>query len=166
VTVEMDTGCSRCMSGVPGRLVRRTPDIDVSNMVMMGLCDSKCGVDAGGMSYDGKTGYCVSSMPSHLVLLCAHEYAHMVLHDDGGYGYKLAAAEQADVSVFMSRYAPSNVLEVRARTYDVVHGRGADEVGTNAAGDNDETHAATAYLSAKVNGINTEEGVFVFLFLA
>jgi hypothetical protein len=61
----------------------------------------------------------------------------MVLYDDGGYGYKLTTAERADEPVFMSRYAPSKGIEVRARTYVVVEGRCADEVGTNSAGDED-----------------------------
>lgn len=165
VTVKMDTGCSRCMSGVPGRLLRRAPDVDVSNVVIKGFNDSKCGVDGVGVNADGKTEYLVSAMPSHLVLLCAHDYARdgaIVLYDDGGYVYNLTAEQRADVRVYMSQYAPSKVLEVRGRTYDVVDA-GDEEQGQRAGTDGDVAHAATTYFNTKVNVSNTEERILAYL---
>lgn len=135
VVRKMDSGCSRNMSGVVGRLVADAPDVDFSNIVINGFNKSSSKVDAVGMNSDDKLEYYVKSMPNNLALLSAYDYARdgaIVLYGDGGYVYKLSACELERMRDFMSAHVPSKVLAVNNRTYDVVDDGSGDEYDYNA----------------------------------
>ena len=121
---KMDSGCSRCMSGVRGRLVGSAPDVDISNVVISGFSKSaKSTVDSVGINADGKLEYFVKAMPENLVLLSANEYARdgaVVLYGEAGYVYKLSDKQKHNMHNYMKQHTPCMTLAVRNRTYDVV----------------------------------------------
>lgn len=135
VVRKMDSGCSRNMSGVVGRLVADAPDVDFSNIVINGFNKSSSKVDAVGVNSDDKLEYYVKSMPNNLVLLSAYDYARdgaIVLYGDSGYVYKLSACELERMRKYMSAHMPSKVLAVNNRTYDVVGDGSVGEFDYNA----------------------------------
>jgi len=119
----MDSGCSRCMSGVMGRLHAEKSTHNTSGIKIRGFNNSSSSVDAVGKNEDNKMEYYVKSMPDDLVLLSAHDYARdgaIVLYGDSGFVYKLHSGEENEVRQFMSKFVPNKVLSVNNRTYEVV----------------------------------------------
>lgn len=120
----MDSGCSRCMSGVKGRLITQQGiDSNVSGVSVSGFNNTRSSVDAVGKNEDNKMEFFVKSMPVDLVLLSAHDYARdgaIVLYGDSGYVYKLTKWEESEVRLFMEKFMPDKTLCVNNRTYEVV----------------------------------------------
>jgi len=169
----MDSGCSRCMSGVKGRLItQHGVDNNVSGISVSGFNNTRSIVDAVGKNEDNKMEFFVKSMPVDLVLLSAHDYARdgaIVLYGDSGYVYKLTKWEESEVRLFMEKFIPDKTLCVNNRTYEVVDlpveaGMHVSDMNSNSSdGINVVVHNSDAYVSVRGDsvhsGVTVDDGV-------
>jgi hypothetical protein len=70
--VKFDTACSRNMSGTTERIDNAVSN--TNNIKFQGFNGTTSNVDAVVANADGELEYYVSSMPTHLTLLSAHDY--------------------------------------------------------------------------------------------
>ena len=145
--VKMDSACSRCMSGIRGRLLSvRETDNDIH---IKGFNNTTSIVTNIGYNEDNKMEYYVSSMPNDLVLLCANDYAQdgaVILLKDEGYVIKLSQEEADDLVKMLHDYPITKRLMVNNRTYEV-----------------ETSYSATKYFNTNVNVSNVEERILTYL---
>ncbi len=117
---KFDTGASRCMSGVQGRLQEISPMDDAVQIT--GFNGSVSMASLVGVNSDGKQEYFVPNMPSDLVLLCGHAYASdgaAILYKNGGMVVKLDSNELEELLHFVNKFQVIKRLKVSNRTYEV-----------------------------------------------
>ncbi len=160
VVIKFDTAASRCMSGVPGRIVSVDADDD-RRIIIRGFNGSTSTVDKVGRNVDQKTEYFVSKMPDNLALLCANDYARdgaVVLLGDRGVVLRLSESEKEQLEAFIEQFAPVYKLKVVNRTYEVDNATPLIEQEELA-----HTSSSTTYFNTKVNCSNTEERILAYL---
>ena len=94
--VKFDTACSRNMSGTTERIDNAVSN--TNNIRIQGFNGTTSNVDAVGVNADGKLEYYVSSMPTHLTLLRAHDYVKdgaAVLFPNDGVVLRLTDTERS-----------------------------------------------------------------------
>ena len=163
VVEKMDSAASRCMSGVPGRLV--TTDSAVNNVSIRGFNGSVSNVTSTGTNADGKIEHYVANMGNNLVLLCANDYARdgfIVLFGDDGIVCECDSHESDLVREFISQFAIRKRLKVNNRTYEV------DDTPDNAFDANAVNEiaygsSANTYFNTKINVSNVEERILAYL---
>lgn len=158
VVVKFDTGCSRNMSGVPGRL-HTTSTTQASVQGFNGALER---VDAVGTNADSRMEYFLSSMPRNLVLLSGHEYAKegaAVLFPEDGRVVRLTAEEQAALREFLRPFPTVKELIVKNRTYEV-RAAAAD---SNMCAEEAHSSTATRFFNSKINVSNQQERVLAHL---
>jgi hypothetical protein len=154
-TVKFDSACSRCMSGIPERLIDTTKPL--STIAVRGFNGTVSTVDTVGVNDDGKREYFIQSMPADLCLLSANEYAKdgaAILMEDDGVVLRLSNEEKERFREYISQFQKIKELVVRNRTYEVAHSSN-DEVAMN--------NTATRYFNSKVNVSNSEERIMATL---
>jgi hypothetical protein len=130
--IKFDSAASTCMSSRAERIVgpahgNNTPT-QADPVPVAGFDGSIQYSSRVGLNADGKRELYVPSMPSSLVLLCAHAYASegaAILLRDGGVVLRLQDNQIQDLKEFISKYPKVKTLTVSNRTYNVVEG--ADE---------------------------------------
>ena len=162
VTIKYDSACSRNMSGVSGRLVNEK---DTANIIQVkGFNGNISLVDSVGQNDDGKLEYYVRSMPSDMVLLCAHDYAKdgaAVLMEDSGVVIRLTPQEKEKLQQFIGQFHQVKQLTVNNRTYEVVQDN--DAVESMIVSEEAMSNTATRYFNSKVHVSNTTECVLAML---
>ena len=176
--IIFDSGASRCMSGVPGRIVDQvSPAGDLS---IRGFNGAKESVTAVGLNKDGKMEYSVPGMPSNFVLLSAHEYAKdgmAVLFENDGAVIPLKESEIEQVRKFLNQFPATMKLIVQNRTYrvdeniDAAFAESDDSVSNavSTAASSDPvlegaySSTATRYFNSKVNVSNNDERILSLL---
>lgn len=152
VTEMFDTACSRCASGVPGRLCSVCDNGE--NIMMKGFNDSVSKVSAIGFNKDNKKEYFVDGMPRNLVLLSANDYvaegAAVLFHGDGVV-LRLSPQEVQELRDFIGGFSVLKRLAVQDRTYVVKPD--ANEI----------AYASTNYFNTKVNVSTQEERILTYL---
>ncbi len=96
MVVKFDTACSRNMSGTTERIDNAVSN--TNNIRIQGFNGTTSNVDAVGINADGKLEYYVSSMPTHLTLLRAHDYVKdgaAVLFPNDGVVLRLTDTERS-----------------------------------------------------------------------
>ena len=150
VAEKFDTACSRCVSGVPGRIQKSKME---HNIYIKGFNDSQSPVTDIGVNSDGKTEYYVDGMPRNLVLLCANDYTvggAAVLFQKDGVVFSLDGHEQ-EFRDYISKFPVIKRLRVQNRTYEVDE----QDVGT--------AFASTNYFNTGVNVSTKRERVLTYL---
>lgn len=150
VTEKFDTACSRCVSGVLGRIRA----VDVKHDIMItGFNDAQSPVTGVGTNKDDKTEYFVDGMPGNLALLCANDYvekgAAILFHDDGVV-VEMSRDELLALRDYVGKFPVVKKLMVRNRTYEV------DQ-------DAEMAYASTNYFNTKVNVNTKEERILSYL---
>jgi hypothetical protein len=174
MVVKLDTACSKNMSGDIRRLDPST--LTVRDVRIKGFNNSVSTAATVGENEDGKEELHVASMPSHLALLCAHEYTKegaTVLFPEDGAVIRLTPEEQKHLRRFISPFPTVKKLVVRNRTYEVdngvcspLHAVKCDEARVAQFGDADEegySSTASRYFNSKVHVSNAEERVLATL---
>lgn len=165
VVIKFDTGCSRNMSGVPGRLLSKSS----VNASVQGFNGALERVDAVGANDDNRMEYFLSSMPRNLVLLSGHEYAKegaAVLFPEDGRVVRLNVEEQTALREFLRPFPTVKELIVKNRTYEV---RAAAPAAAAACAAVDEcpdsalSSTATRFFNSKINVSNQQERVLAHL---
>lgn len=165
IVIKFDTGCSRNMSGVPGRL----QTVNSTHATVQGFNGALERVDAVGANSDNRMEYFLSSMPRNLVLLSGHEYAKegaAVLFPEDGRVVQLTVEEQDALREFLRPFPTVKELIVKNRTYEV---RDAPPATTTSPAPSavrpDEAHSTTAtrYFNSKINVSNQQERVLAHL---
>lgn len=165
VVIKFDTGCSRNMSGVPGRLHTASS----TNASVEGFNGARERVDAAGTNEDSRLEYFLSSMPRHLVLLSGNDYAKegaAVLFPEDGRVVKLTVEEQEALREFLRPFPTVKELIVKNHTYEVRNSNSTPTASHAAATVRpDEAHSTTAtrYFNSKINVSNTQERVLAHL---
>ena len=160
-TVKFDTACSRNMSGTTTRIDSTLRNN--SNIVIQGFNGTTSSVDAVGTNADGKLEYYVSSMPSHLTLLSAHDYVKdgaAVLFPDDGVVLRLTDTEREALQQFIKAFQVSKHLTVKNRTYEV-----ANQVSEGINVEQAMNNTATRYFNSKVHVSNKEERILSMLLM-
>ena len=119
---KFDTGASRCMSGVEGR-IKEISEMDEAVRIT-GFNGTVSMASLVGVNSDGKQEYFVPNMPSDLVLLCGHAYASdgaAILHKNGGMVVKLNADQLGELLNFVQKFQIIKHLKVSNRTYEVAN---------------------------------------------
>lgn len=157
--VKFDTCCSHSMSGDSNRIQDGTRVMGKKVMIR-GFNNSTSTSDAVGMNKDAVRELYVSSMPTDLTLLCAHEYIEKdgaaVLFAQSGQVLKISESEQDELRNFVSKFETTKFLKVTNRTYEV-------DATENENCTEELVHTATTYFNTKVNVSNGEERILAYL---
>ena len=159
VVEKFDTCCSRCMSGVKGRL--KLKDERGVNAVIKGFNGSQSYAKEAGWNKDGKYEFFVSDMKDNLVLLCANQYASegaAVLFRKSGLVVKMTDEEVVKLEEYLKQFEVLKELVVRNRTYEVAQ-NAAEEVVSDVA----FSSTATRYFNTKVHVSNDEEMILAMM---
>jgi hypothetical protein len=121
--IKFDSGASRCMSGIEGRL-KEEVNIENKNIYICGYDGSMKMARKAGINEDNKVEYYVPGMPQELVLLSAHQYTEgdgmVVLMEDTGYVIQLTSEERRHIQEdILKHYTVTKRLKVVDRTYEV-----------------------------------------------
>ena len=144
--VKFDTACSRNMSGTTKRIVNTVSNNN--HIKIQGFNGTTSNVDAVGTNEDGKLEYYVSSMPTHLTLLSAHDYVKdgaAVLFPDDGVVLRLTDTGREELQKFIQAFKVSKQLTVHNRTYEEV----ANHATTGAQIEQAMNNTATRYFNSK-----------------
>ena len=159
--VKFDTACSRNMSGTTERIDNAVSN--TNNIRIQGFNGTTSNVDAVGVNADGKLEYYVSSMPTHLTLLSAHDYVKdgaAVLFPDDGVVLRLTDTEREALQQFIKTFEVSKQLLVKNRTYEVAH-----HVTEGVQIEQAMNNTATRYFNSKVHVSNKEERILSMLLM-
>ena len=159
--VKFDTACSRNMSGTAQRINKSSKNN--SNILIKGFNGATSTVDAVGINADGKLEYYVSSMPTHLTLLSAHDYVKdgaAVLFPNDGVVLRLTDTEREALQKFIETFEVSKQLLVNNRTYEVAH-----HVNEGVKIEQAMNNTATRYFNSKVHVSNKEERILSMLLM-
>ena len=164
ITKKFDSGASRCMSGVEGRIDGEI-DLQNKNISIEGFNSNRSDVKSIGYNEDSKPEYYVPDMPKGLVLLAAHEYAKdgaAVLMANSGKVMKLSPEEKAEFLSSINKYEVVKRLIVKNRTYEV-HDRGGVIDLSDELKEEGLSASATKYFNSKVNVSSKDERILSLL---
>jgi len=152
--IKFDSACSKCMSGVPGRI--SDPSEPDTTIKIYGFNNSNSMVSQVGINDDGKEEFYVPTMPTDLVLLSSYSYASegaAVLFPEDGAVYKLNETQREELIDFLQKFPKITALKVVNRTYEV------------AQSTQEFAHSSTAtkYFNSKVHVSNTTERILATL---
>jgi len=156
-TIKFDSACSRCMSGIPNRLISESKP--TSDIAVKGFNGTISVVDSVGVNDDGKKEYYIQSMPSDLCLLSANEYAKdgaAILMETDGVVLQLSSEEKERFRAYIAQFKQIKELVVRNRTYEVANY-------TNTSDEVAMSNSASRYFNSKVNVSNCEERILATL---
>ena len=161
VVEKFDTACSKCMSGVHGRISEA--HIPLNKIGIRGFNSSVSLAALQGKNDDGKIELYVPDMPSDIVLLCANDYAKegaAILMSDSGVVIKFNSEHEKNIfESFILNFEKIKELVVKNRTYEVKHNANSIIDTNNVA----LSSTATRYFNTKVHVTNVEERIMAML---
>jgi len=170
IILKLDSGASRCMSGVPGRLHNEV-NVENQNIYICGYDNSTKIARTVGLNDDNKIEYYVPGMPKELVLLSAHQYTEgdgiVVLMEDTGFVLQLTPEDRKLLQQkLLENYTVTKRLKVVNRTYELENADqsvSSTKKGAKRTKEEARSAVATRYFNSKVNVSNSEERVLSLL---
>jgi hypothetical protein len=159
--LKIDSGCSRSVSGIPGRLSNDHPITYDPPISITGFNNSTSSVTAQGINSDSKIEYYVKSMPSNLALLCAADYAQdgaIILLKDKGYILDLSDLDLNNLIKYILNFKISKNLIVRGNTYEVDFSNDYVNLPSVAY-----SSTANKYFNSKINVSSNDERILAML---